>query len=134
MAVHNTALNTYKQTSVTTASPGELTLMLYNGCIKFLMKAKKAIQESNFEEKNINIQKAQSIINELIVTLNMDYEISKQMHPLYDYMNRRLIEANVKNDIQIIDEVIGFATEFRDTWKQVIQINRQQQYNNSQQL
>lgn len=134
MAVHNSALNTYKQTSVTTASPGELTLMLYNGCIKFLMKAKKAIQESNFEEKNINIQKAQSIINELIVTLNMDYEISKQMHPLYDYMNRRLIEANVKNDIQIIDEVIGFATEFRDTWKQVIQINRQQQYNNSQQL
>lgn len=134
MTVHNSALKTYKQNSVTTASPGELTLMLYNGCLKFLTKAKKAIEESNFEEKNVNIQKAQSIINELIVTLNMDYEISKQIYPLYDYMNRRLIEANVKNDVTIIDEVIGFATEFRDTWKQVIQINRQKQFSNNTQL
>lgn len=134
MAVHNSALNTYRQNSVTTASPGELTLMLYNGCLKFLTKAKKAIEEKNIEEKNKNIQKAQAIINELIVTLNMDYEISKQMYPLYDYMNRRLIEANIKNDIEIIDEVMGFVTEFRDTWKQVIQVNRQQQYGNNQQL
>lgn len=134
MAVHNSALNTYKQNSVTTASPGELTLMLYNGCLKFLAKAKKAINEKDYYEKNVNLQKAQSIINELIVTLNMDYEISKQMYPLYDYMNRRLIEANIKNDVDIIDEVIGFVEEFRDTWKQVIQINRQQQYNNNQQL
>lgn len=132
MAVQNSALNAYKQNSVTTASPGELTLMLYNGCLKFLTKANKAIEEKNIQEKNINLQKAQAIISELMSTLNMDYDISKQMLPLYEYMNRRLIEANLKNDTAIIDEVIGLTTEFRDTWKQVIQITRQQQYSNTQ--
>lgn len=118
----------YEQNSVNTASPGELTLMLYNGCLKFINFAKRAIQENNIAEKNINLQKAQSIINELMVTLNMDYEISKNMMGLYDYMNRRLIEANIKNDIEILEEVESLMTEFRDTWKQAIQMNRQKQY------
>jgi len=133
MVVQN-AYNAYQQNSVTTASPGELTLMLYNGALKFLNKANQAITDKNISEKNTNIQKAQAIINELNVTLNMDYPISKQMYALYDYMNRRLIEANIKNDKAIVDEVIGLTTEFRDTWKQVIQITRQQQYSNAQQI
>ena len=134
MVASNSALNAYKQNSFTTASPGELTLMLYNGCLKFLTKAKLAIDEKNIQEKNTNIQKAQAIIAELMSTLNMDIEISKQMLPLYQYMNRRLVEANIKNDTAIIDEVIGLTTEFRDTWKQVIQITRQQQFSNAQQV
>ncbi len=134
MATATSAYNAYKQNSVTTASPGELTLMLYNGCLKFLLKSKKAIEEKNIEEKNTNIQKAQAIIKELMVTLKKDQEISKQMMSLYDYMNRRLMEANINNDTSIIDEVIGLTTEFRDTWKQVIQINRQQQFSNAQQV
>lgn len=134
MALQNTAYNAYKQNSINTASPGELTLMLYNGCIKFLNVAKKAIEEKHMEEKNVNLQKAQNIIIELMVTLNMDYEISKQILPLYEYMNRRLIEANIKNDVEIVDEVIGLVTEFRDTWKEVIKLNRQQQYQNVQQV
>ena len=129
-----TAYNAYKQNSVTTASPGELTLMLYNGCLKFLTKAKKAISEKNIEEKNTNIQKAQAIIIELMSTLKMEEKISAEILPLYDYMNRRLIEANIKNDITIIDEVMELTTEFRDTWKQVIQITRQQQFTNTQQI
>lgn len=134
MALQNTAYNAYKQNSINTASPGELTLMLYNGCIKFLNVAKKAIEEKHMEEKNVNLQKAQNIINELMVTLNMDYEISKQILPLYEYMNRRLVEANIKNDPEIVEEVIGLATEFRDTWKEVIKLNRQQHYPNVQQV
>lgn len=134
MTLQNNAFNAYKQNSINTASPGELTLMLYNGCIKFLNKAKKAIEEKNIQERNYNLQKAQAIISELMVTLNMDYEISKQIYPLYEYMNRRLIEANIKNDAEIVDEVIGLATEFRDTWKEVIKRNRQQQYQNAQQV
>lgn len=128
------AYNAYKQNSVTTASPGELTLMLYNGCIKFLGKAKVAITDKNIQEKNHNIQRAQAIIAELMSTLNMDIDISKQMLPLYDYMNRRLIEANIQNDIAIIEEVEGLVTEFRDTWKEVIKITRQQQYGSAQQV
>ncbi|MEL4024114.1 flagellar export chaperone FliS [Lysinibacillus endophyticus] len=134
MVTQNSAFNAYKQNSVTTASPGELTLMLYNGCLKFLTKAKTAIDEKNIPEKNTNIQKAQAIISELMITLNMDVAISKQLYSLYDYMNRRLIEANIKSDTAIIDEVMELTTEFRDTWKQVIQITRQQQFSNTQQV
>ena len=128
MAANLTAQNAYKQNSVTTASPGELTLMLYNGCLKFLGKAKLAIQEKNIQEKNNNLQRSQAIIAELMSTLNMDIDISKQMLPLYEYMNHRLVEANIQNDVAIIEEVEGLVTEFRDTWKEVIRINRQQQF------
>lgn len=118
----------YQQNSVTTASPGEVTLMLYNGCLKFIKQATLAIEENNFQDKNTNIQKAQKIITELMITLNMDIEISQNMSVMYDYMNHRLTEANVKNDVSILKEVEGLVVEFRDTWKQVIQMNRQQQH------
>ncbi|WP_409368025.1 flagellar export chaperone FliS [Lysinibacillus sp. 38-6] len=130
MAANLTAQNAYKQNSVTTASPGELTLMLYNGCLKFLNKAKLAIQDNNIQEKNTNLIKAQAIISELMATLNMDIEVSKNMLALYEYMNRRLVEANIQKDVNIIEEVEGLVTEFRDTWKEVIRINRQQQFGN----
>ena len=134
MSAQSNASNAYKQNSVTTASPGELTLMLYNGCLKFLTKAKKAIEDKNIEERNNNIQRAQAIIYELMSTLNMDIEISKEMLPLYDYMTRRLTDANVKNDIAIIEEVEGLVTEFRDTWKEVIKITRQQQFSGTSEV
>lgn len=111
-----------------TASPGELTLMLYNGCLKFIKLAKHAIEEKKIEEKHINIIKVQNIIRELMVTLNMDIEVSHNMLQLYDYMLNRLVEANMKNDIDILMEVEGYVIEFRDTWKEVIQVNRQLQY------
>lgn len=118
----------YKQNSVNTASPGELTLMLYNGCLKFIHQAKKSISEKNIQDKNNSILRAQDIIRELMVTINLDIEVGKQMMSMYDYMLRRLVEANIKNDLEILNEVEGLVTEFRDTWKQVIQINRQKQF------
>ncbi|BBW97611.1 MULTISPECIES: flagellar export chaperone FliS [Geobacillus] len=122
----------YKQNSVSTASPGELTLMLYNGCLKFLTKAKQAMSEENVQERNRNLQKAQRIIQELMVTLNQKYEVAKQMMVMYEYMNRRLIEANIKNDISIVEEVEGFVIEFRDTWEEVIRLTRQKQFKGDQ--
>lgn len=122
------AYNAYKQNSVTTASPGELTLMLYNGCIKFIHQAKKSMEIDDIENRNKFIQKAQAILHELKVTLNMDIEVSKNMYELYDYMYHRLTQANIKNDSSILDEIEGLTLEFRDTWKQVIQVNRQNQY------
>lgn len=127
MALNN-PYQSYQQNSVNTAAPGELTLMLYNGCLKFIVLAKKAIAEKNIGERNTNIQKAQSIINELMVTLNMDYEVSKNMMSLYEFIKQRLVEANIKNDSTILIEAEELVTEFRDTWKQAIQINRRQQY------
>lgn len=127
MAVSN-PYQAYQENSVLTASPGDLTLMLYNGCLKFLNLAKKAIEEKNITEKNTNLQKAQNIINELMVTLNMDIEISKQIMALYDFVRTKLIEANVKNDLAALEEAESIMIEFRDTWKEVIKLNRQQTY------
>ncbi|WP_307191661.1 flagellar export chaperone FliS [Mesobacillus stamsii] len=127
MAVNN-PYQSYQQNSVNTASPGELTLMLYNGCLKFINLAKHGMQSKDIDGKNLNIQKAQNIVHELMVTLNMDLEVSQNMMSLYEYMNRRLVEANIKNDLDALAEVEGLVTEFRDTWKQVIQLNRQKQH------
>ncbi|WP_423408233.1 flagellar export chaperone FliS [Heyndrickxia sp. MSNUG] len=127
MALNN-PYQSYQQSSVNTASPGELTLMLYNGCLKFINLAKHAMEQKDIPARNTNILKSQKIVQELMVTLNMDLEVSQNMMSLYDYMNRRLIEANIKNDQAILEEVEGLVTEFRDTWKQVIQLNRQKQF------
>ena len=127
MAVNN-PYQAYQQNSVTQSTPGELTLMLYNGCLKFLNQAKKGIETKDIELKNTNIQKAQNILRELMVTLDTSQAISQSMAGLYEYMITRLIEANINNDAALVDEVYGMTTEFRDTWKQVIQINRQKQY------
>lgn len=123
----NNPYQAYKTNAATTASPGELTLMLYNGCLKFITMTRLAIEKKDIEAKNINIQKAQNIITELMITLKTDTDVAKNMMQLYDYANRRLIEVNIKSDLAILAEVEEIITEFRDTWKQVIQINRQGQ-------
>ncbi|MBX0357528.1 flagellar export chaperone FliS [Halobacillus sp. Nhm2S1] len=122
------SIQAYQNNSVETASPGELTLMLYNGCIKFIKVARKSMENKEIEKKNTNIQKAQKIIQELMVTMDQQYAITKEIMPLYDYMNRRLMEANTANDLEILDEVQGLVEEFRDTWKQVILESRKSQY------
>jgi flagellar protein FliS len=130
MAVNN-PYQAYQNNSITTATPGELTLLLYNGCLKFIHQAKLAIEKKNLSESNLFNQKAQAIISELRATLDESQEISQNMMVLYEYISRQLVEANIKNDRAILAEVEGLVTEFRDTWKQVIQLNRQQQYNTS---
>ena len=127
MALHN-PYQAYQSNAVTTASPGELTLMLYNGCLRFIKAARMAMENKEIEKKNENLIKAQNIISELRVTLNMELEVSKNMMAMYDYILRRLIEANMKNDTAILDEAEELVTGFRDTWKQAIQLNRQKQF------
>ncbi len=127
MAIKN-PYQAYQQNSVNTATPGELTLMLYNGAIKFMKLAKKGMEEKDIELKNTNLIKAQKIVKELMVTLDTSHDVGKSMMTMYDYMNRRLIDANLKNDPAIVDEVEAHMMEFRDAWKQVIQANRQQAF------
>lgn len=127
MAMGNPYLQ-YQKQSVATASPGELTLMLYNGCIKFIKKASAAGQDNNIPLMHENIIKAQDIIVEFMSTLNMEYDVSKGLMALYDYMRRRLIEANLKKDQGILEEVLGMVTELRDTWEEVVKVNRRQFY------
>ena len=111
---------TYQQNSVLTASPQELTLMLYTGCLKFSKLATRAMLEKKYEEKNKNIIKAQMIIQELRSTLNPDIELSQGLEQMYEYLYNRLVEANMKNDVEALEEVVNFVVELRDTWKQVM--------------
>lgn len=115
----------YKTQSINTSTPEELTLKLYEGCIKFINIAIIAIDEKDIQKSNANILKAQNIINELNITLDMNYEISNNLRQLYDYLHTRLIEANLKKDKSILEEVKDFVVEFRDTWKQAMKLARQ---------
>ncbi|MGX7594032.1 flagellar export chaperone FliS [Planococcus plakortidis] len=115
----------YQQNSVMTASPEELTLMLYNGCLKFIKLAKKAMQDKQFEEKNKNLLKAQAIIQELRSTLNPDIALSKELERLYVYQYSQLVEANMKNDEAILDAVLADVAELRNTWKQAMALAKQ---------
>jgi flagellar secretion chaperone FliS len=112
---------TYQQNAVTTATPAELTLKLYNGCLKFTKLAKIAIENKEIEERHTNIVKAQEIINYLIDTLDEKEEISQSMASLYEFIKSQLVTANIKNDDKPLEEVIELVTEFRDTWKQAMQ-------------
>ncbi|MBR3206199.1 MAG: flagellar export chaperone FliS [Bacillus sp. (in: Bacteria)] len=123
MAIQN-PYAAYQKNSIETATPAELTLMLYEGCLKFIRLAKHGIQKEDAEMRTLNLKKAQNIIQELNVTLNRTYDVSKSMASMYDYIYRRLIEANLQNDEEILNEVEQYVTDFRDAWKEVIQTDR----------
>ncbi|SHM96050.1 flagellar export chaperone FliS [Gracilibacillus kekensis] len=118
----------YQNNSVNTATPGELTLMLYNGCLKFIKQAKKAIENNEHETKNVMIQKTQNIIRELMVTLDQEAPITKEIMPLYDFAYHALTQANVKNDLDQLEQAREIIQDFRDTWKEVIKQERIRQY------
>lgn len=120
------AYKQYKENSIFTASPEELTLMLYNGLVKFIMRGMDSIEKKNIQEANNNIIKAQNIVSEFMNTLDMKYEISSSLYSIYDYMLRRLVEANVSKDRDILEEVLGFAKVLRDTWEQAMKISKNQ--------
>jgi flagellar protein FliS len=120
------AYNQYKENSIFTASPEELTLMLYNGLVKFIMRGIDSIDKRNIQEANTNIIKAQNIVSEFMNTLDMKYELSASLNAIYDYMKRRLIDANVAKDKAILEEVLGFAKVLRDTWEQAMRVAKHQ--------
>lgn len=122
MALPN-AFAQYKNSKVLTASPAELTLMLYEGAIKFCNIAITAIDGKEVQKAHINIIKAQKIIEHLQVTLDMRYPVAKDFDRIYTYILSRLVEANVKKDKEILEEVRGHLNSVRDTWKEVMRIN-----------
>jgi len=122
----NKAYQQYKENSVYTSTPEELTFMLYNGLVRFIMQGKLAIDEKDIQKANESIIRAQDIISYLQSTLDINYDISKNLASIYDYMHRRLLEANVSKDKDILDEVLGFAKDLRDTWAQAMKLAKQQ--------
>ena len=106
----------YRRQQILNAPAEQLTLMLYNGCLKFIDDGRAALADKNYEDANINLQKAQRIISEFRLTLNMDYDISHQLFMLYNYIYDRLVEGNLKSDLAQVDEARGLISELRDAW------------------
>ena len=110
----------YKNNSIATASPAELTLMLYEGAIKFGNIAIKAIEEKDIQKAHVNIIKVQRIIDEFRNTLDFKYPVAKDFDRVYEYLERRLLEANMTKDAEIVEEVVTHLRSMRDTWKEVM--------------
>ena len=110
----------YQRNKVLTATPAEVTLMLYEGAIKFCNIAIMAIENNEMEKAHNNIMKTQRIIEEFRNTLDRQYEVAEDFDRIYVYVLRRLFEANVRKDKEILEEVNGHLRSLRDTWKEVM--------------
>ena len=113
----------YNQSKILTASPAELTLMLYEGAIKFCNIAIMGIEQGDVTKAHNNIMKVQKIIEEFQITLNFKYEIANDFNNVYNYLMRRLREANMTKDKEILKEVDEHLHTMRDTWKEVMRLN-----------
>lgn len=115
----------YNNSKILTASPAELTLMLYDGAIKFCNIAIAAIEQKDVEKAHINIVKAEKIIDHFRITLDMKYAVAEDFERVYSYLADRLIQANISKDKEILEEVCTHLRSMRDTWKEVMRINRE---------
>ena len=107
----------YLENKINSAKPEELTLMLYEGLIKFIKKAVMGIENNNIEEVNYNAQRAQAIIDELRATLNKDVPLSESLDQLYEYMSFKLVEANVDKNVSAFNDALEIAESFKETWR-----------------
>lgn len=115
-------MDQYLESKILAAKPEELTYMLYEGIVKFIKKALLSVEAKNYEAVNYNTQRAQAIVDELRSTLNMDIPISQSLESLYEYLNFKLMSANIeKNEVQFND-ALEIAENFKDTWKQAFSI------------
>ena len=116
--------NVYKSNSINTASPAELTLMLYDGAIKFCNIAMGAIENGDVAKAHTNIVKAENIITEFRSTLDFKYPVAQDFERVYDWIYRRLVEANMHKDAEVLEDATRLIREMRDTWKEVMKLNR----------
>lgn len=116
----------YANNKIMTATPAELTLMLYEGAIKFGNLSIIAIDEKDIEKAHINIVKVQRIISEFRNTLNFKYPVANEFDRVYVYLERRLREAMISKDKEIMEEVVMHLRSMRDNWKEVMKKARAQ--------
>lgn len=110
----------YQKNKILTATPAEVTLMLYEGAIKFCNIAIMAIEQNDIEKAHTNIRKTQRIIEEFRNTLDRKYPVAEDFDRIYVYVLRRLFDANIKKDKETLEEVNMHLRSLRDTWKEVM--------------
>lgn len=118
----NQAYSQYNNSRILTASPAELTLMLYEGAIKFCNIAIMAVEKHDIMKAHTYIVKTERIIEEFQSTLNYKYEVANEFNKVYTYIYNRLVEANIKKDKEILEEVLTHLRSMRDTWKEVMRL------------
>ncbi len=119
----NRGYATYANNKIMTASKGELTLMLYDGAIKFCNQAIQAVDARNIQNAHTNIIKVERIIQEFQSTLNHRYPVAKDFDNVYQYLLRQLQQANFKKDKAILEAVLRHLRTMRDAWKEVMRRN-----------
>ena len=117
---YNTAAKAYGNNRIETATPAELTLMLYEGAVKFCNIAIVGLEKNDHEKVNTNIQKCRNIIVELTSTLNMKYPVAEDFKRMYDYIFALLTEANMKKDMELLERALEELRGMRDVWKEVM--------------
>jgi flagellar protein FliS len=115
----------YRSNIVFTATKEELTLMLYDGALKFCNQAIVALENKDYGKTHELIVKVENIVREFQITLDMKYEISTQLNLIYDYLYTRLVSANMGKDMDILVEVRDHLRSLRDTWKEAMKLARQ---------
>ncbi|WP_434296943.1 flagellar export chaperone FliS [Clostridium sporogenes] len=120
------AYNTYKNNSVNFASKDQLLLMLVDGAVKFSKIARQAMIDKDIAKVHQNLVKTQDIFYELMATLDVNQagQWGQQLMSIYEFVVRRLGEANIKKDINIIDEVIPLIEDVRNTWYEADKLSR----------
>lgn len=117
----------YANNKVMTASPAELTLMLYEGAIKFCNLAISGVEEGDIEKAHNNIMKVERVIEEFQASLDHRYPVAEDFDNVYRYLMSRLQEANMKKDKEILEEVLKHLRTMRDTWKEVMRLAKVQE-------
>ena len=124
MAVNNVYAQ-YNNNKVLTASPAELTLLLYEGAIKSCNIAMMGLEENNIQKTHDNIKKAQAIIEELQSTLNHSYKVAEDFDNVYHYIYSLLTDANIHKDKETLERALNEIRGMRDTWKEVVRLNNE---------
>lgn len=119
------AYNIYRNNSINYSSKEQLLLMLTDGAVKFAKMGKQALLDKDIEKCNNVLQRTQDIFIELMVSLDQKSgEWAVQLYKVYEFINDRLAEANMKKDIEILDEIIPLIEDVRDTWHQAYKISK----------
>jgi len=115
----------YQRTQTETAPPGELIVMLYNGALRFLTVAKMKLAVQDLEAASASLLRAQDIVLELMVSVDTSVgEVARNLFDLYQFMHRHLVQANVKKDVQLIEEVENLLREMAAAWEQAIRADK----------
>ena len=125
MALPN-AYKAYANNKLMTSSPEQLTLMLYDGAIKFTNIAIDAIENKSYQKANIYIQKTEKIIEEFRATLDFKYPVAQEFENVYKMLANKLLYANIRKDPEVLRNVLVHLRTMRNTWEEVMKLAKKQ--------